>query len=273
MAKTIFITGASSGIGKASAKLFASKGWNVLATMRNPDKETELNKIENITLLPLDVTDLNGITDIVQKVTENNTIDVVLNNAGYGTVGALEGTTDEQLQQIVNTNLLGVIRTTKAFIPHFREKENGVFITITSIGGLVAFPFFSLYHATKWALEGWTESMAFELKRFGVSIKTVSPGGTATDFAGRSLVTISNPAYNDSYNQFWKRFVNPDFMANLSSPAQIADVIYEAATDGKEQLRYLAGKDAIETYEQRLQAGAEKFHVSLDKTFFGEEGN
>ncbi len=122
-------------------------------------------------------------------------VDVVFNNAGYGLAGPLEGLSDEQLVAQIDTNLLGVIRTTKAFVPHFRERGAGVFIATTSIGGLVTFPFNSAYHATKWALEGWSESLAFELGKLGIAVKTVAPGGIKTDFAGRSLVLAQHPAY------------------------------------------------------------------------------
>lgn len=140
---------------------------------KNPQAATALAGKENITLLPLDVTKSEQITNAVQHATSIGNIDVVLNNAGYGTVGPLEGTTGEEINQVINTNLTGVIQLTKAFIPHFREKKSGVFITVSSIGGLMAYPFFSLYHATKWAIEGWTESMrlnsavsVFRLKPF-----------------------------------------------------------------------------------------------------------
>src|SRR2546423_11081466 len=121
--KTIFITGASSGLGKATAKLFASKGWAVIATMRSPEKETELKAINNITLLPLDVTNPEQIKGTVEKAISSGDIDVVFNNAGYGLMGPLESTTDEQIVRQVNTNLLGVIRVTQAFIPYFRERQ------------------------------------------------------------------------------------------------------------------------------------------------------
>lgn len=123
MAKTIFITGASTGLGRAAAILFANKGWNVMATMRRPEKETELNQIPNITLYALDVTDLAQIKSVAQQVIETSGVDVVFNNAGYGLAGPLEGTTDEQIVDEINTNLLGVIRVTQAFIPYFREKK------------------------------------------------------------------------------------------------------------------------------------------------------
>lgn len=201
MAKTIFITGASSGLGKATAKLFAEKGWKVIATMRKPGEETELHQLDIVTLLPLDVTNADQIKAIAEKAIALSDIDVVFNNAGYGLAGPLEGLSDAQLTRQINTNLLGVIRVTQAFIPYFRKRRSGLFITTTSIGGLIALPLNSVYHATKWALEGWSESMAFELNPFGIGIKTVSPGGITTDFSGRSLDTGQHPAYEEIINK------------------------------------------------------------------------
>jgi NAD(P)-dependent dehydrogenase (short-subunit alcohol dehydrogenase family) len=120
--KTIFITGSSSGLGRATAKLFASKGWKVIATMRNPDKETELDKIAGVVLLPLDVTDPKQIKETVDKAVTLGGVDVVFNNAGYGMAGPLEGLTDEQMVRMVDTNMMGAIRTTKAFVPLFQRE-------------------------------------------------------------------------------------------------------------------------------------------------------
>jgi len=148
--KAIFITGASSGLGRATAKLFASKGWNVIASMRDPKKEEELGNISGIQLMSFDVTDPHEIESVANQVVGSGGVDVVFNNAGYGLAGPLEGLKDEQILRMVNTNMLGTIRTTKAFIPHFREKRAGLFINTTSIGGLLTVPFNSIYHATKW---------------------------------------------------------------------------------------------------------------------------
>jgi NAD(P)-dependent dehydrogenase (short-subunit alcohol dehydrogenase family) len=263
--KTIFITGASTGLGKATAKLFASKGWNVIATMRKPENEKELNAISSITLLPLDVTNAEQIKATAQKAIALCDIDVVFNNAGYGLMGPLESTTDDQLERQLDTNLLGVIRVTQAFIPYFREKQKGLFITTTSIGGLITFPFTSVYHATKWALEGWSESMAFELKKIGVGIKTVSPGGIKTDFLNRSAEIASHPAYEKWVQQLFAGFNEHDF----SAAEQIAEVVYEAATDGKDKLRYVAGEDAKGLYAQRLQLGDEAFRGQIAHAFLG----
>jgi NAD(P)-dependent dehydrogenase (short-subunit alcohol dehydrogenase family) len=263
--KTIFITGASTGLGKATAKLFASNGWKVIATMRNPENDKELHVINNITLLPLDVTNLAQIKETTQKAIALGDIDVVFNNAGYGLMGPLESTSDEQLVRQLNTNILGVIRVTQAFIPYFREKQNGLFITTTSIGGFITFPFSSVYHATKWALEGWSESMAFELKKIGVDIKTVSPGGIKTDFLNRSADMSSHPAYNKWLEKMFSG-INED---HFTPAEQIAEVVYEAATDGKDQLRYVAGEDARAFYAQRLQIGDEAFRKQMEQMLLG----
>lgn len=263
--KTIFITGASTGLGKAAAILFQSKGWNVIATMRNPEKETELTGLSHVTLLPLDVTDPEQIKETAEKAIALGDIDVVYNNAGYGLMGPLEAYETEQIVKQVNTNLLGVILTTQAFIPHFKARRSGLFITTTSLGGLISFPFSSIYHATKWALEGWTESMSYELGLFNIGIKTVAPGGIQTDFAGRSLDLVSLPAYDNAVNKMMM-LLNPDLFSTVES---IAEVVYAAATDGKDQLRYVAGEDANAYYSRRLELGQDAFRKELAAGILG----
>jgi len=216
-----------------------------------------------------DVTDTQAIESVAKQVAGSGGTDVVFNNAGYGLAGALEALTDDQIVRLVNTNMLGTIRTTKAFISHFREKRAGLFINTTSLGGLMSFPFNSIYHATKWAVEGWSESMAFELNQFGIGIKTIEPGGIRTDFFTRSLDT-RHPAYDALVNKFMGIITDPKQMATYSTPEQIAEVVYEAATDGKDQLRYVAGADAKSMYAMRLQLGDEAFRKAVAQQFFGE---
>ncbi len=270
--KAIFITGSSSGLGRAAATLFASKGWKVIATMRNPNSEKELTKIPDVTLMALDTTDIQQIQSVAEQIVNSGGLDVVFNNAGYGLAGPLEGLTDEQILRMVNTNMLGAIRTTKAFIPHFREKRAGLFINTTSIGGLIAVPFNSIYHATKWALEGWSESMAFELNQFGIGMKVIEPGGMKTDFFTRSFDTGRHPAYDALVDKVMSVITDPKQVATYSTPEQIAEVVYEAATDGKDQLRYVAGADAKATYAVRLQMGDEAFRKAINQQFFGQQG-
>jgi NAD(P)-dependent dehydrogenase (short-subunit alcohol dehydrogenase family) len=265
MNKTIFITGASTGMGKATAKLFQSNGWNVIATMRNPDKETELNQLDNVTVLPLDVTSLEQITGAVEKAISIHAIDVVFNNAGYGLMGALEAISDEQTLKEINTNLLGVIRVTQAFIPHFRAKKNGLFISTSSMGGFLGFPLHSIYHATKFGIEGWSESMSYELALHNIGIKTIAPGAVATDFTTRSLDKSLHPAYQALED---KLFSMVNAMMHLSMPAeQLAQVVYEAATDGKDQIRYFAGEDSKAMYARRMELGAEDFRKEIRQQF------
>jgi NAD(P)-dependent dehydrogenase (short-subunit alcohol dehydrogenase family) len=269
MSKTIFITGSSTGLGRATALLFAGRGWKVIATMRNPAKETELDKVPGITLLALDVTKPQQIEAAVRQALELGPVDVVFNNAGYGLAGPFEGASDEQIVTEIETNLLGVLRTTRAFIPSLRERGSGTIITTTSIGGLATFPFNSVYHATKWALEGWSESVAFELGRLGIRVKTVAPGGIKTDFSGRSLVLTQHPAYADLLARVVQVFRDPARVQAASSPEQIAEVVYEAATDESDRVTYVAGADAKQLYAQRLAGGIDQFRKTIAKAFLG----
>jgi NAD(P)-dependent dehydrogenase (short-subunit alcohol dehydrogenase family) len=266
MNKTIFITGASSGIGKATAKLFAAKGWQVIATMRKPEDETELSLLSNVKLLALDVTNVVQIKDVAQQALALGPVDVVFNNAGYTLLGALEATTDEQLVRQMETNFLGVVRVTQAFIPAFRARRAGLFITTSSSAGLMAFPVSSMYDASKWALEGWSESLSFELSQFGIGIKNIEPGLVSTDIGEKSVV-VSHPAYEELAGKFFALISNPASV--VSTSAHIAEVVYEAATDGTDTLRYVCGEDAKALYAQRLAVGDEAFRKGIQQMIAG----
>lgn len=251
MQKTIFITGASSGLGKETAKIFQSKGWNVIATMRNPANEAELTQLPNVTVLPLDVTNTAQLRQTVDTVLSTYAVDVVLNNAGYGLIGPLEAFSDEQIYDQMATNLFGVINITRAFLPYFRERKNGTFINITSSFGLLGYPTCSIYNASKFGVDGFSEGLALELAQFGIKVKIVAPGGMQTDFAGRSL----RGAMHDAYQKLVARVsegYSQEKIASYTKAEDVAQVIYEAATDNKDQLRYIAGKDAIGLYNDRL---------------------
>jgi len=266
MQKTIFITGASSGLGKSTAKLFQSKGWRVIATMRNPEKETELNKLKDVILLPLDVTQQEQITSTIEKVTNLYLVDVVMNNAGYGLIGVLESLNDEQIQRQITTNLLSVIRISKAFTSHFRERKSGIFINITSTFGLIGFPTCSIYSATKFAVDGFSESMAYELAQFGIQVKIIAPGGMQTDFAVRSMELGQHDAYEKLTSEVSKGY-SAEKISNYTKVEDIAEIVYQSATDGKDQLRYVEGNDANQLYDERLNSGIEN-QVQNIKTMF-----
>ncbi|PWB22792.1 SDR family oxidoreductase [Flavobacterium sp. HTF] len=256
MQKTIFITGASTGLGKATAKIFHSNCWQVIATMRNPEKETELNQLDNVVLLPLDVTNPDQILETIKNVTGKYSVDVVLNNAGYGLIGALESLTDQQILRQIETNLMGVIRVSKAFTPHFRENKKGLFLNITSTFGLMGFPTCSVYSATKFAVDGFSESIASELVQFGVQVKIIAPGGMQTDFAVRSMEVGQHEAYEKLTAEVSKGY-SAEQLASYTKVEDVAQIVYEAATDNKNQLRYVAGNDANALYDERIKSGAE----------------
>lgn len=256
MQKTIFITGASSGLGKATAKLFQASGWHVIATMRKTDSEKELRELPNITLVELDVTDTEKIKKTISQILSSHSVDVVLNNAGYGLIGPLEALTDEQIQTQIQTNLFGVINITRAFLAYFREKKSGTFINITSTFGLLGYPTCSIYNAAKFAVDGFSEGLAYELAQFGIKVKIVAPGGMQTDFAGRSMQGGMHEAYGQLVAKVSEGYSEQQ-LARYTKAEDVASIIYDAATDGKNQLRYIAGNDAVALYEQRLELSPE----------------
>lgn len=263
--KTIFITGASTGLGKATALLFQSKGWHVIATMRSPEKETELNQLPNVTLLSLDVSNVQQINDTISAVTTNRHTDVVFNNAGYGLVGALESYTDEQITRQIETNFTSVLRVIKAFIPHFKENRNGLFVTTTSVCGFSSNPLSPVYNATKWALEGFSESISYDLAQFNIGIKTVAPGGIKSNFIHGMQASIEKDY--ETLNKRLNELFTDGTLIEFAEPEKIAQVVYDAVTDGKDQLRYLAGNDAHKIHQQRLEQGSENFRRNLTKLF------
>jgi NAD(P)-dependent dehydrogenase (short-subunit alcohol dehydrogenase family) len=266
MRKTILITGASSGIGKATAIHFQQKGWNVVATMRNPEKGGELIALENVHLERLDVLDVQSIENAIQKgIQRFGKIDALVNNAGYGAYGPLETFPRENIIRQFNTNVIGLIDTTRAIIPHFREKKDGVIVNISSIGGQMTFALGSLYHGTKFAVEGISESLHYEMAELGVKVKIVEPGFIATDFGGRSFdFQAGNVAdYQRIIGALMKQWQNPN---NVVSPASlVAEVIYHAVTDGTDQLRYRAGDDANFLLDTRKKMTDAEFFEMMNK--------
>jgi NAD(P)-dependent dehydrogenase (short-subunit alcohol dehydrogenase family) len=246
MAKTVLITGASTGIGYATAQLFQQKGWNVVATMRSPEKATALAVLPNVLCLRLDVTDLESIQQAVEMALQQfGAIDVLVNNAGYSLVGAFEAYSPEQIERQFATNVFGLMAVTRAILPHFRQRQSGVLVNVASIGGRLALPIYSLYHASKWAVEGFSDSLQYELEPFKIRVKIVEPGPIKTDFYSRSADVAKIPGLT-AYDAFVEK-VLPNLNnagENGSPPEKTAEVIYQAATDGKRQLRYPAGGNA-----------------------------
>ena len=262
----VLITGASSGIGLAAARLFAERGWRVAATMRNQADGAVLASYPRTKVLPLDVTDPISVERAVAASLEQfGRIDAVVNNAGYGVFGPFETATDEQIRRQFATNVDGVFAVTRAVLPTMRRQGGGTIINVASLGGLISLPLFSLYNATKFAVIGFTESLSYELAPLGIRAKTIAPGGVSTDFAGRSM-TRTFEAGEHAYSGTLSKVMTAmgQRRGNYSTPESIAEIIFTAATDGTGQVLYLAGPDAEQAYARnRSTSEAERLEMVM----------
>lgn len=238
--KTVFITGASSGIGRAAARFFAQKGWQVAATMRSPEKENELGKHPNIRLFKLDVTDAESVRAAFDAAEAAlGPLEVVVNNAGYGVDGVFEAMTDETIERQFDTNVFGLMRVTREAIRRMRPRRAGTIVQIASVGGRVTFPLYSIYHGTKWAVEGFSESLHYELRDFNIRVRIVEPGAIKTEFYGKGREFV-RPADTRDYDGFVEKCdkLSMETGDKGAPPEAVAQKIFAAATDSGWQLRW-----------------------------------
>ena len=243
--KTIFITGTSSGLGRLTAKYFAEKGWNVAATMRTPEKEMELRAFENVKIFKLDVTNPEQVKAATeQAILAFGKIDVVVNNAGMGTYGALELANEEDIDWQFAVNTRGPINIIRSFLPHFRENKGGMFINISSFMGVTtAVPIGSLYNMSKFALEGLTEGLYYELKPLNIDLRLIEQGGSTDNNFGENIIWHTNPeisAYDDITNKV-KNLMRSAREDQLDNPFDIVTEIYRLATRESNKFRTLIG--------------------------------
>lgn len=269
--QTALITGCSSGIGAAAARHFAAQGWAVAATMRDPAAGAALKDAGRVETLALDVTDKASIERAVgETIARFGRIDALVNNAGYGLFGPFETATDADIEKQFATNLFGLFDVTRAVLPAMRAQTSGVVVNVASIGGLMTFPMNSLYHATKFAVVGFSESLNFELAPFGVRVKVVCPGGVATDFAGRSLAKTfkdDGRPYADGVARTMAAFRRNQ--GRYSSAETIAEGLYAAATDGTRQIRYVLGDDAVAMAAGRAKMTDEQYVAYIESWMSG----
>jgi len=251
MPKTVLITGASSGIGRAAAQYFREHGWNVSASMRAPENAAtnpaDWPVGDDLLLARLNVTDPDSIRRAISEtLVRFGSIEAVVNNAGYGLVGAFESSTPQQIERQIATNLVGAMNVIREILPHFRGQKSGTIVNISSVGGRITFPLYSLYHATKWGLEGFSEGLQFELRPLNIRVKIVEPGPIKTDFYDRSLDVMSKPGLT-AYDKFVARAM-PNLQkagATAPGPRIVARVIFRAVTDNSWKLRYSANGAAL----------------------------
>jgi NAD(P)-dependent dehydrogenase (short-subunit alcohol dehydrogenase family) len=240
--KTVLITGCSSGYGLETARYFLSKDWNVVATMRRP-REGILPNSPSLRLLPLDVTKDESIAAAIEAA---GPIDVLVNNAGIGVVGAFEATPMSHIRKVFETNTFGVMAMTQAVVPQFRARRSGVIVNVTSSVTLAPMPLAAAYTASKQAIEGFTGSLAHELAHFNIRAKLVEPGyAPTTNFAHNTGVPIADlipETYADFAGPIFAAFAQP---AMVTKEIDVAEAVWQAAHDDTGQLRFAAGADAV----------------------------
>lgn len=236
--KTVLITGASKGIGRSIATLFSQKGWNVAATVKDPTTTEPF--VGNIKIYPLDVRSKHSIDNcIAQVLNDFGQIDAIVNNAGVYSTSPLECISKEDLDNLIQTNINGVLYMTQAILPHFRERGIGVIANIASVAGRVTFPYQSVYHTSKWAIEGLSESLYYELRNLNVKVKVIEPGMVRTNL----YRSVLNPtveqypsAYKDNFKRWHQYLINN--YENGYNPALDAKTVFKAVSDSSFRLRY-----------------------------------
>jgi short-subunit dehydrogenase len=252
--------------------------------MRNLNKSLKIKEIaekENLHLkvLKLDVTDEKSVKDAIRQIIyESSRIDVLVNNAGYGVMGAVEDLSLNEFKSQFETNFFGVIRVTKEVIPIMRKQENGNIINVSSVGGIIGLPLNSAYISSKFALEGWSESMRYELEQFGVDVILIEPGVVKTNFFENVVITNNNTTnnktspYSELTQKLFEGFV-PMLNSSISSvPTDVAEVIYQAIESNNKEVRYPVGKDAVSIIKTRQKLPAKEFGNWIKESIFQQKG-
>jgi NAD(P)-dependent dehydrogenase (short-subunit alcohol dehydrogenase family) len=271
------VTGSSSGIGFHTSLFLARAGFYTYATMRNLDKSSKIIDIvqkDNLPLevLRLDVTDDKSVKDVINTVAvKQKRIDVVVNNAGYGSTGAVEDFSIDEIKAQFETNFFGAIRVIQYVLPIMRKQRSGVIVNISSIGGRIAFPFSPSYASTKFALEGLSEALQYEVDQFGIKVILVEPGIIRTNFFDNMLRAkrAADPA--SPYSELLQRRINrvKTMFENGTAPEEVAQVILKAITSITPDLRYLVGNDANSLIEKRKSVPERKFLEFMSQNILG----
>ena len=270
MTKTVLITGTSSGYGKAIAEFFHDRGWNVIATMRRPEPGVFAESTNRLKVLPLDVTNADSIgTAIAEGTAAFGAIDVFVNNAGIGLASIVEATPDRIVREIFETNTFGVFATCRAIIPQMRTQGHGVIVNVTSSTGIGPMPLAAIYAASKCAVEGFTESLYYELDLFNIKARLVEPGyAPTTNFSANAgtrlqgLIPADYGAFAQSYFQKLANYPTP-----YCTEAEVAETTFLAATDEGRKVRYPAGPDSKLLAELRWTTSEDHYLARMRDMF------
>jgi NAD(P)-dependent dehydrogenase (short-subunit alcohol dehydrogenase family) len=268
--KVAIVTGSSSGIGQEIALTLARDGFLTYSTMRNPMKGEYLKSLSDkeklsLKIAQLDVTKETSVKDTIKSISAEATrIDILVNNAGYGLVGAFEDLQMEEIKAQFETNLFGLIRTTQAVLPIMRKQKSGTIVNISSGAGRFGFPGGSVYVSTKFAVEGLSESMSYELEPFGIRVILIEPGFVKTNFQ-QAMIRSQDP--NSPYSQMMQKraAVSNQFFQSGSAPELVAKVVLTAINNPNPNLRYLVGKDVEEWVKSKESMTDAEFHNMMAK--------
>jgi len=262
------VTGASSGIGYETSLTLARNGFHTYATMRNLQKSKSITEIANteklsLQVVQLDVTDDGSVKDAINRiVAEKKRIEVLVNNAGYGLFGSLEDMSVEEIKKQFETNFFGVIRVTKQVLPVMREQNSGIIVNVSSVGGRIGLPVLSAYHSTKFALEGLSESILYEVEPFGIRVVIIEPGVIRTNIMNSSTAAKKALDPKSPYFKLMQKVKN-HFKSNMenepSSPEEVAKVILQAVMSEYPKLRYTVGTDASRIIQARTNMPDKEF--------------
>jgi NAD(P)-dependent dehydrogenase (short-subunit alcohol dehydrogenase family) len=273
--KAAVVTGSSSGIGYETSLALAREGFLTYATMRNLEKGSSIKSDsdkENLPLkiMQLDVTDDASVSQAVQSIiSDSGRIDVLVNNAGYGLVGAFEDLSLDEIKQQYETNFFGVVRVTQAVIPIMRKQKSGRIINISSGAGRFGYPGGSAYVSTKFAMEGLSESLSYELDPFGIKVILVEPGVIRTNFGNVTVVAKKSQDPVSAYLSMTRKMneVLGQLMQNGSPPSLVANVVLQAAKSDNPNLRYLAGKDVEQWVDQKKKMSDKEFFNMMNQSW------
>ncbi|WP_420138921.1 SDR family oxidoreductase [Sphingomonas sp.] len=273
MTQTVLITGCSSGFGAATARLFADRGWNVVATMRDTTSGKDLAQCANILVTHLDVQDADSIAAAVALTQDRfGRLDALINNAGFGLSGVFEETPRAKIAEQFEVNLFGLMDVTRAVLPIMRRQRSGTIVNITSGAGVFGLPLISLYTASKFAVEGFSESLSYELETLGIRVRLVEPGGvTSTRFGERAGAEAAQAERIDDYAPFLAGAakVFDAIRANRAGATmeEVAEVIYAATIDPSDRLRWVATDDIKPLVTARREAGEDRYMAMMRQQF------